>query len=119
MLWTIRRRDAGDEHIGNVAAYVDMPNRVADVSILLGEKSVWGMGFGREAFACVCAYLFNSCNVRKVTAGTMSENTAMLAIMRGIGMTEEGRRTRQFLLDGREVDMVYGCLFEWNSTITE
>ena len=49
--------------------------------------------------------------MRKVTAGTMAENKSMLAVMRDVGMIEEGRRLRQFLFEGREVDMVYGALF--------
>ena len=36
--------------IGTVSAYIDRPNGVADVGILIGDKASWGMGYGTEAW---------------------------------------------------------------------
>jgi RimJ/RimL family protein N-acetyltransferase len=49
--------------------------------------------------------------MRKVTAGTMAINEPMLRIMYASGMVEEGRRKRQFLVDGAEIDAVLVALF--------
>lgn len=103
--------------IGSATAYIDLNNSVADVGILLGDKSSWRGGYGTEAFSGVLNWLFTEAGVRKVTAGTMAANTGMLGIMKNFGMRDEGRKARYFLLDGQEVDMVCGTIFaedwEW------
>lgn len=98
-------------HIGNITARIDYPNGVVDIAILLGEKSVWGKGYGSEAFKAVCTWFLRKHHMRKISAGTMASNLAMRGIMRSVGMVEDGFRARQYLLDGNEVDAVYGALY--------
>jgi RimJ/RimL family protein N-acetyltransferase len=109
--WAIVAGESPSGHIGNINAYVDITNQVADVGILIGERSVWRRGYGLEAWNAVCRYLFEVRGMRKITAGTISVNLAMLGIMRGSGMVEDGRRVRQYLWEGQEVDIVYAALF--------
>jgi len=98
-------------HIGNMAVAVDEANRVGDLSILIGERRAWGTGLASRAWIAVLEELLRSGRLRKVTAGTMAANTPMLRLMERSGMTIEGRRARQFLLDGAEVDMVFAARF--------
>ena len=63
-------------------------------------------GIGTRAWTLAIDWLLGLGGMRKVTAGTMAGNEAMLALMRKSGMIEEGRRRGQFLLDGRAVDGV-------------
>lgn len=109
--WAVVARDPALGHIGNLSATVSRPNGVADLAILIGEPRVRGKGYGLEAWKCACAYLLADAGLRKVTAGTMASNAPMLAVMRAAGMREEGRRQRQFLVEGAEVDAVYFALF--------
>ena len=111
-LWALVTRDGQSRHIGNINAYIDVPNRVADVGILIGERSAWGHGFGTEAFSTVCAYLLTQLHMRKVSAGAMAGNRAMIAIMDNIGMQPDGVRIGQLLLDGEPTDVVHFAL--WN-----
>ncbi|MEQ8196094.1 MAG: GNAT family N-acetyltransferase [Rhodospirillales bacterium] len=111
--WAITvKDDSALGHIGNITAYIDSPNYVADLTILIGEPAAWGRGFGAEAWIAVCDWLFANTAIRKITAGTMATNTGMIAIMKKAGMIEEGRKKRQFVQDGREVDGVYAALFK-------
>lgn len=98
-------------HIGNIVAYIDRPNQVADLTILIGEKDAWGRGYGCEAWTAVMRTLMRDQGLRKVTAGTMVENRAMLEVIRKSGMKVEGRKRRHFLLDGKEVDLVQAAIF--------
>jgi len=98
-------------HIGNVAAYVDRPNRLAEVSILIGERAAWGRGLGSTAWSLVVDWLLGAGGMRKVVAGTMTTNKAMLRVMERSGMAIEARLARQFLLDGEEVDVVSAARF--------
>ncbi|MBZ0104030.1 MAG: GNAT family N-acetyltransferase [Sulfuricella denitrificans] len=107
----ILHKGTPDEHIGNISIAVDRANRVADISIMLGEKQYWGQALGAEAWARVMEELFANQNIRKITAGTMALNHGMLTVMKRCGMEEEGRRKRQFLCDGQEVDMVMAAAF--------
>lgn len=112
-LWAIVLR-GGDRHIGNTSATIDVHHRTADLAVLIG-RSHHGQGFASEAWEAAIDYLFRSRALRKVTAGTMAVNAGMRAVMKKLGMREEARRERQFLLDGREIDLVGACLFreEW------
>lgn len=109
--WAIIARDPALGHIGNMNAYVDVNHSLADVGIVIGEKSVWGKGYGLEAWIAVCDYLLRVAGMRKLTAGTLSVNTAMLRIMKRLGMAADGQRTRQCLWNGQEVDVIHGALF--------
>jgi len=108
--WAIEETETG-RHIGNIDAHIDLPNKVADVAIMIGEKEIWGKGYGSEAWNSVLDHLLGVAGMRKVTAGTMATNQGMLGIMRKAGMTEEGRRRKNHLQDGNEVDLILVARF--------
>lgn len=111
-LWAIMLlADGVWRHVGNISATIDYANAVADVGILVGERSAQGRGVGKRAWALVCDHLLGTGGMRKVTAGTMSVNEPMLRIMRSTCMIEEGTRKGQFLLDGKSVDLVMFAKF--------
>lgn len=110
--WAVVKTGEQAEHIGNINAYVDKNNSVADIGILIGEKSVWGQGYGLEAWVAVCNYLLTDVKTRKITAGALSTNTRMLSLMNHAGMAEECRRIRHALFEGQYVDIVHYALFK-------
>lgn len=99
-------------HIGNITVEIAAHDRVATVNIMIGETGVWGKGYGLEAFRTVCDHLLDDGGMRKIFVGTMSTNTAMLSIMKKLGMVEEGRLRRQFEWEGIEVDHVLAGMYE-------
>lgn len=109
--WAVLVRDAFLGHIGNMNGHVNVENRFADVGILIGERNAWGNGYGLEAWRAVCGYLLEEAGMRKVTAGAMAVNKAMVRIMWRSGMVEDGRRIQHYLLEGREVDVVHAAMF--------
>jgi RimJ/RimL family protein N-acetyltransferase len=109
--WAIRLKQPTQNVIGTITSYIDVTNSVADIGILVGEKGYWRGGYGTEAFAGVINWLFTRRSMRKITAGTMAIHSGMTGIMKKLCMQEEGRKTRYFLVDGREVDMVCATLF--------
>ncbi len=106
-LWAIVHADSG-EHIGNLSAMHDEPNNVSDVGILIGEQDFWGKGFGAEAWKAACNWLLDKSggDVRKLEAGCMRANEAMLKIIRGSGFVQEGELLNRFLLNGSPVSAV-------------
>ena len=109
--WAIVVRESDCGHIGNINAYIDPVNHLADMGILIGERSVWGCGFGVEAWVAVCGYLIETLKMRKITAGTLAPNKRMLGLMHAAGMVEDGRRKRHYLFEGKETDVLHRALF--------
>ena len=95
----------GPKFIGTISAYIDKPNSVADVGILIGDKSVWGKGYGTEAWIAFCDHLFLH-KIRKIEAGAMNINAGMIAIFQKYRMHFEGYRNGHFIVNGEPVHMV-------------
>ena len=109
--WAVETRGDDPAHIGNLNAYVNESHGLADVGVMIGERAAWGEGYGSEAWIAVCDFLLREQGIRKVTAGTLSVNDSMLAVMSKVGMIEDGRRLRHQLCGGKEVDIVNRALF--------
>jgi ribosomal-protein-alanine N-acetyltransferase len=98
-IWAIHRV-SNKRHIGNITATYDAPNGVADVGIMIGEATEWGQGYGAEAWNEVCKWLLNEGGVRKLEAGCMRSNAAMMKIIRGSHFRQEGERVNHFVIGG-------------------
>lgn len=90
---------------------IDSETRSADIGILIGDKAYWGRGVATDAIGTIGAYLFDRMGMRRLTAGLMSINPAMLRVFEKVGFQREGVFREQDLFEGRFVDHVYlGCL---------
>jgi RimJ/RimL family protein N-acetyltransferase len=114
--WAIEENSGRYGHIGNITAYVDPANLLADVAILIGEKDLWGHGYGIEAWNAVMAFLLDDGGMRKVAAGTMATNEGMLRLMRKSDMIDDGRRRRHFIVGDNEVDLILAARFADDKT---
>lgn len=104
-------RRADGAAIGTLTVYVSRPHGTADVGIMIGERAMWGGGYGQEAWDLVLDWLSREPAIRKVTAGTLAVNSGMLRLMERSGMTHEATRRAQELIDGTPVDMLYYARF--------
>lgn len=98
--------------IGTISTYVDKPNNVVNVGILIGDRAQWHKGFGFEAWKTVCDDQLNNKGRRKVEAGCAADNKAMMNICSRYGMSEEGRQDDHFLCWGLPVDLVHWGKFK-------
>lgn len=98
-IWGIWTMD-NDDYIGNIAADVDHPNNIADLSIMIGDVSMWGKGYGTEAWRAVTEWLLDkkAGNLRKVEAGCMTINQPMRKLLERTGYQFEGERKNHFLI---------------------
>jgi RimJ/RimL family protein N-acetyltransferase len=101
----------GGEAVGTMTVYYSRPHQTADVGIMIGDRAMWGQGVGQDAWSTVVNWLARHDAVRKVTAGALACNVGMVRLMERSGMTLEGRRERQEIVDGREVDILYYARF--------
>ena len=102
-LWAIVRREDG-AYLGTISATIDRPNRIADLGILIGARGCSRQGYGGEAWCSAMRYLIES-GMRKIEAGAMETNTAMIRIFE-TSMRIEGRRPAHFWDGRRTVDLI-------------
>ena len=96
-----------NKHIGNIKiGPVDRVHKLADVGIIIGEKSFWGKGFAAEAIKLVVDYAFNKLGLHKLTAGAYSNNIRSIKAFKKAGFSVEGVRKKHYLCNGDYVDGV-------------
>ena len=97
--------------IGTLTIYQNVYHQVADIGIMIGDTKFWGRGMGLDAFSATVKFLDASGQIRKITAGTMAKNKAMLRIMELSGLELEAVRRDHELLDDEPVDVAYYARF--------
>lgn len=105
MLWEIHIKNG--DFIGTLSVYVDAPNKIADMGILIGAKGEWGKGYGTEAWRSVMKYIWVTTDTKRITAGCMEHNDSMIAVAANSGMKMCGVANRRFLFEGGRVSAVY------------
>lgn len=105
----IEHQDLGA--VGTMTVYFNPHHSTADVGILLGEKRVWGKGIGKTAWNGVINCLKTIPTLRKITAGTLSCNTPMLALINSSNMQPDGVRKQQELVSGQAFDVQHFAIF--------
>jgi len=108
--WSIRLAKDG-RMIGTMTAYIEPHNGTADIGLLIGEQSMWGQGYGYEAWQRLMHHLLGELQIRKITAGTASCNLGMIKIIERSGMHHEATRKYQEIILGELHDIFYFAKF--------
>jgi len=107
---SVRRLDTG-QAIGTMTVYVSSHHGTADAGIMIGDKSVWGGGYGQDAWNTLTNWLLAQASIRKLTAGALACNAAMIRVMEKSGMQLEAVRKAQEILDGVPQDIWHFAKF--------
>ena len=91
-----------NEHVGNVAAYVDKYNLCADLSILLKKQ---GLGYGLNSLKLLIKKLKQK-KIRKITCSTMIINKPMIKLCLNLNMKLEYIKKKQLKFKHKFVDLV-------------
>jgi RimJ/RimL family protein N-acetyltransferase len=105
------RRIEDERPIGTMTACLAPQHGTADMGILIGERSAWGQGYGRDAWETLADFLLKQPGMRKITCGTLACNEAMIRLAERWGMQLEGRRAAHELVEGEPVDILYFARF--------
>ena len=98
--------------VGTLTVYPNHHHDFADMGIMIGNKAVWGKGFGFDAWRTMGNWLLNSLEVRKLTAGAARQNAPMVRIMEQFGMHHEATLHKQEWHNEAWCDMVYYAKFK-------
>ena len=82
-------------------------NRTCELQVEIGDKSYWGLGYGREIVDLLLEYAFTHRNVNRVWLATHSKNERAIRCYLACGFVEEGRLRQHIWLNGEYVDRVY------------
>lgn len=101
-----------DRPIGTMTAYVSRHHGTVDVGIMIGDKSVWGLGYGQDSWNVMTNWLLQREDIRKLTAGTLACNYGMIKVIANSGMKLEAVRKAQEIVDGQPMDILYFAKFD-------
>ena len=82
-------------HIGNVMYYnTDFQRRETELGILLGDRTCWNGGYGREAVGLLLDYVFTSTALTRVYLHTLDWNVRAQKAFAAAGFRDCGRVRR-------------------------
>lgn len=100
---------AKDRLIGSCAfSQLDADNGSALFHITIGEKDLWGRGYGTEATRLMLAHAFTSMGLHRVSLAVFEFNERAIRSYEKVGFVVEGRAREAIFRDGRywdEIDM--------------
>lgn len=100
--------EASDRHVGNVGLHaIDWIHRSAVLGIVIGEREFLGRGWGRQAWAAITRYAFETINLNKVCASVFEGNERSLKCALAAGYEIEGTQKKQIYKNGDYRDLVW------------
>ena len=84
---------------------IDHLNQCAEFSIMIGEKTYWGKGFGRQATEMCLKHAFEELNLYRVYLSVRADNETALALYLKSGFVEEGTLRKSVFKNGERLDM--------------
>jgi len=97
----------GNRHIGNIKiGSINKMNKFADLGLLIGDKSVWGKGYGTEAIKLATWYAFGDLKLNKLVAGINVCNAGSFRAFIKAGYREVGVYEKHSFYKGNFVDSV-------------
>lgn len=85
---------------------IDWPDRHGTTGTLIGDRSAWGRGAGREAMRLRTRYAFTETTLHKLCSSYLEGNAASARAQAAAGYLEVGRRREQHFRDGRWLDEI-------------
>ena len=69
---------------------VDWKNSVCEAGIFIGDQSLWGKGFGTDAFGVLVGFVFSQMNINKVRLRVYDFNLRGIKSYHKLGFKKEG-----------------------------
>jgi diamine N-acetyltransferase len=88
------------------------PWRCTDMSIIAGEKDVWGKGYGTEAGRLLLDYAFGRLGFHRVSVGVVGSNERALRFWEGLGFKKEGVQRDGYYCDNEYSDFIMMSILE-------
>lgn len=112
-VWFMIALKEGGRPIGEAGLLRIFPAwRTTDLSIMLGERDVWGQGYGAEAIRLLLDHAFGALNMHRVAIGVVGFNERALRFYEKVGFRREGVQRDGYYYEGQFHDFVMMSLLE-------
>ncbi len=92
------------EHIGNIKlGFINTYHRKAQLSLFIGEKSCWGIGYASEAINSITKWGFDTLGLEKIEAGCYDLNTGSLRAFLKAGYSVEGYFRKNVIYNNKRI----------------
>lgn len=103
----------GDRVIGEAGLLrIFKPWRCADMTVIIGEKDVWGEGYGTEAGRLILDHAFKRLGLHRVSIGVVGFNERARRFWEGLGFRQEGVQRDGYCRDGKYSDFIMMSILE-------
>jgi ribosomal-protein-alanine N-acetyltransferase len=98
----------GKTHIGNIKlGPIDWRYGSGQISLFIGDKSFWGVGYATESILAITKFGFIELNLFKLEAGCYEDNLGSLRAFLKSGFSVEGFFRKKFTIDDKRT----GCFW--------
>ncbi len=77
-----------------------------DVSIVVGDKNFWGLGYAKEAVQLIVEHGFMKMNLNHITAGMVVSNKGSSNLFKKLGFIQEGLKRKHKYINGKFEDVL-------------
>jgi len=103
-----------DDRVIGEAGLLRMFNawRTTDLTIIIGDRTAWGKGFGTQAIRLLLDYAFGCLNFHRVSLGVVGFNERALHFYESVGFRREGVQRDGYFHGHRYHDFVLMSILE-------
>ncbi|MGW3660284.1 GNAT family N-acetyltransferase [Streptomyces sp. NPDC005151] len=96
-------------------ALIERAHRRCRLGIVIGEKDLWGRGYGHLAVVQAVDHAFDVLDLDRITVEVFADNTRSVRLFERVGFVREGVMRENIQRDGQRVDeLIFGLLrHEW------
>jgi RimJ/RimL family protein N-acetyltransferase len=92
--------------IGNLSLMdIDWQNRLAELGIMIGDKSAWNRGYGTEAIMLLVEYAFRELNLHRIWLRVYTTNPRGKRCYEKAGFHDEGTQRESIFKHGKYINV--------------
>lgn len=104
--WSIETKDGVT--IGTIALTdINDHHKIAELGIVIGDKSYWGKGVATEVVKAVVAHAFEKFGIERISAEAETDNVAIQKVLQSTGFEQDGLFKSARIKNGKRIDVVH------------
>ena len=88
------------------------PWHTTDLTIIIGEKDMWGKGYGTETIRLLMDYAFKHLNFHRISIGVVGFNERAIRFWEKVGFKKEGVQRDGYFFNDKYYDFVMMSILE-------